>query len=135
MDRHNAGAGKIARWLREQDRVERVFYTGFEDHPQYELSRAQARGFGGMISFYLKKGEDVEILLRSLKLILFAESLGGVETLITYPLEQTHGAIPEAMRLAAGVNDRLIRLSVGIEAPEDLIADLEEAFGRCASAY
>jgi cystathionine gamma-synthase len=134
MERHNAGAGRIARWLRKQDRVERVFYTGFEDHPQYELSRSQARGFGGMVSFYLKRREDVDILLRNLKLILFAESLGGVESLITYPLEQTHGAIPEAMRLSAGVNDRLMRLSVGIEDPEDLIADLEGAFRHCAAA-
>jgi cystathionine gamma-synthase len=111
--------------------VERVFFTGFEDHPQYALSRSQSRGYGGMISFYLKKAADVPVLLKSLSLILFAESLGGVESLITYPLVQTHGAIPEGMRLSAGVNDRLMRLSVGIEDGDDLIGDLDAAFRQC----
>jgi cystathionine gamma-synthase len=130
MERHRTNARRIAHWLREHPRVERVFYTGFEDHPQYKLSCSQSRGHSGMISFYLKHREDVERLLRNVRIILFAESLGGVETLITYPLVQTHGAIPEAMRLAAGVNDRLMRLSVGIEDPEDLIGDLDAAFRR-----
>jgi cystathionine gamma-synthase len=131
MERHEKNAVRIAAWLREHKRVEKVFFTGFEDHPQYELSRRQARGFGGMISFYLKDGADVPVLLKGISLILFAESLGGVESLITFPLVQTHGAIPEAMRLAAGVNDRLMRLSVGIEDAEDLIADLDGAFRQC----
>jgi cystathionine gamma-synthase len=128
MDRHEENARGIAAWLRSHKRVEKVFYTGFEDHPQYALSRSQARGFGGMISFYVKDRDDVPRLLKNVSLILFAESLGGVESLLTYPLAQTHGAIPEAMRLSAGVNDRLMRLSVGIEAVEDLIADLDRAF-------
>jgi cystathionine gamma-synthase len=131
MERQEKNALRIAGWLREQDRVEKVFYPGFEDHPQYPLSRSQSRGFGGMISFYLKNPGDVPVILEKLSLILFAESLGGVESLITYPLVQTHGAIPEAMRLSAGVNDRLMRLSVGIEDPGDLIADLEAAFEAC----
>ncbi|MDR3336663.1 MAG: PLP-dependent aspartate aminotransferase family protein [Treponema sp.] len=131
MEKHSLNAKRIASWLREQSLVEKVFYPGFEDHPQYRLSREQARGDGGMVSFYLKHAEDVAVLLRSVSLILFAESLGGVETLITYPLVQTHSAIPEAMRLSAGVNDRLIRLSVGIEDPEDLIADLSQAIETC----
>jgi cystathionine gamma-synthase len=131
MERHEKNAFCIARWLREHQRVEKVFFTGFEDHPQYALSRRQARGFGGMISFYLKDAADVPVLLKNFSLILFAESLGGVESLITFPLVQTHGAIPEAMRLSAGVNDRLMRLSVGIEAVEDLIADLDFAFRQC----
>jgi cystathionine gamma-synthase len=84
-----------------------------------------------MVSFYLKDAADAPVLLKSVSLILFAESLGGVESLITYPLAQTHGAIPEAMRLSAGVNERLMRLSVGIEEAEDLIADLEGAFRAC----
>jgi cystathionine gamma-synthase len=84
-----------------------------------------------MISFYLKDENDAPELLKSVSLILFAESLGGVESLITYPLVQTHSAIPEAMRLSAGVNSRLMRLSVGIEDPEDLIADLDAAFSLC----
>ncbi|MDR0601672.1 MAG: PLP-dependent aspartate aminotransferase family protein [Treponema sp.] len=131
MEKHNANALAVARWLRKQDRVEKVFYTGFEDHPQYELSRKQARGHGGMLSFYLKNPADVPVILRNLSLILFAESLGGVESLITYPLVQTHASIPEEMRLAAGVNDRLLRLSAGIEDPQDVIADLDAALSRC----
>jgi cystathionine gamma-synthase len=128
MEKHEENARSIAAWLRSHERVEKVFYVGFEDHPQHALSRSQSRGFGGMISFYVKDRDDVPRLLKNISLILFAESLGGVESLLTYPLEQTHGAIPEAMRLAAGVNDRLMRLSVGIEAAEDLIADLDRAF-------
>jgi cystathionine gamma-synthase len=131
MERHEKNARQIAAWLRNHQRVEKVFYTGFEDHPQHALSRSQARGFGGMISFYLKDAADVPKLLKNVSLILFAESLGGVESLLTYPLVQTHGAIPEAMRLSAGVNDRLMRLSVGIEGAEDLIADLDSAFAKC----
>jgi cystathionine gamma-synthase len=131
MDRHNKNAATIAEWLRAQDRVEKVFYSGFTDHPQYQLSCAQARGHGGMISFYLKNPADAAVLLRSVTVILFAESLGGVQSLITYPLVQTHNAIPEAMRLSAGVNDRLMRLSVGIEEVNDLIADLDAALTQC----
>jgi cystathionine gamma-synthase len=117
----------IAQWLRTHPKVDKVFYTGFTDHPQYSLSRMQSRGFGGMISFYLKDPVDAPKLLKNIKLILFAESLGGVESLMTYPIEQTHKAIPEAMRLSAGVNDRLLRLSVGIENVQDLLADLDSA--------
>ncbi|MDR3247783.1 MAG: PLP-dependent aspartate aminotransferase family protein [Treponema sp.] len=131
MERHEQNARKIAEWLRRHERIEKVFYAGFEDHPQYALSRSQARGNGGMISFYLKNKEDVAVILHSVSLILFAESLGGVESLITYPLVQTHAAIPEEMRLAAGVNDRLMRLSVGIENADDLIADLDAALDQC----
>jgi cystathionine gamma-synthase len=131
MDRHDKNAAAVAQWLRGQERVEKVFYPGFEDHPQYELSRSQTRGHGGMISFYLKNPADVTVLLHSVSVILFAESLGGVESLITYPLVQTHSAIPEAMRLSAGVNDALMRLSVGIEDAKDIIADLDAAFIQC----
>jgi cystathionine gamma-synthase len=131
MERHQQNAMRTAHWLRGHPRVERVFFPGFEDHPQYALSRSQSRGFGGMLSFYLKDSRDVPVLLKSVSLILFAESLGGVESLITYPLVQTHAAIPEKMRLAAGVNDRLMRLSLGIEDADDLIADLDQAFRQC----
>jgi cystathionine gamma-synthase len=132
MERHDKNAAVIAEWLRAHKRVEKVFYPGFEDHPQYRLSCSQARGSGGMISFYLKNPADAAVLLRSVSVILFAESLGGVQSLITYPLVQTHSAIPEAMRLSAGVNDRLMRLSVGIEDAGDIIADLGAAFAQCA---
>jgi cystathionine gamma-synthase len=131
MEKHEKNAREIAHWLREQPEVAKVFYPGFENHPQYDLSLTQARGFGGMISFYLKDVAGVPVLLKKVSLILFAESLGGVESLITYPLVQTHGAIPEAMRLAAGVNDRLMRLSVGIEDPGDIIEDLKQALRAC----
>ncbi|GHV46002.1 cystathionine gamma-synthase [Spirochaetia bacterium] len=131
MERHNKNALSVAEWLRTQDRVEKVFYPGFEDHPQHQLSCSQTRGSGGMISFYLKDPADVAVILHSVTVILFAESLGGVQSLITYPLVQTHSAIPEAMRLSAGVNDKLMRLSVGIEDANDIIADLDTAFARC----
>ena len=117
----------VAEWLKNHPKVDKVFYPGFPDHPQFELSCAQSRGFGGMISFYLKDAADAPKVLKSIKLILFAESLGGVETLLTYPVEQTHKAIPEAMRLSAGVNDRLLRLSIGIENVKDILDDLDAA--------
>jgi cystathionine gamma-synthase len=129
MKRHEENARIIALWLRGHPLVEKVFYTGFEDHPQFGLSKKQTRGHSGVLSFYFKEARSVPALLKKVRLILFAESLGGVESLVTYPLVQTHAAIPEEMRLAAGVNDRLIRLSVGIEDPRDLIADLEQAMG------
>ncbi|MDR2304404.1 MAG: PLP-dependent aspartate aminotransferase family protein [Treponema sp.] len=127
MEKHQSNGKIVARWLKSHPKVEKVFYTGFEDHPQHSLSAAQSGGHNGMISFYLKDSRDVKKVLQKVSLILFAESLGGVESLITYPLVQTHEAIPEAMRLAAGVNEKLLRLSVGIENPEDIIADLDRA--------
>ena len=129
MERHQKNGRAAAEWLRQHPGVERVFYTGFTDHPQAVLSAAQSRGHNGMVSFYVKSRAQAEQVLKRVKLILFAESLGGVESLITYPLVQTHAAIPEAMRLSAGVNDRLLRLSAGIEDSEDIIADLAEALG------
>jgi cystathionine gamma-synthase len=130
MEKHQENGRKIAAYLRGHPAVEKVFYTGCEDHPQYSLSKSQTRGHSGMISFYLKKAEYVPRLLAGVRLILFAESLGGVESLVTYPLAQTHAAIPEEMRLSAGVNDRLVRLSCGIEDADDLIEDLEAAIPR-----
>jgi cystathionine gamma-synthase len=130
MEKHQENGKKLAAYLRHHPAVEKVFYTGFDDHPQYAVSARQTCGHSGLISFYLKKAEDVPKLLASVKLILFAESLGGVQSLITYPLTQTHAAIPEEMRLAAGVNDRLMRLSCGIEDADDLIDDLEVAIPR-----
>ena len=127
MKKHAENGRAAAEWLRAHPKVERVFYTGFADHPQYALSLAQSSGHSGMVSFYLKDSNDVPRLLKNIKLILFAESLGGVESLMTFPLVQTHGAIPQAMREAAGVNDRLMRLSAGIEDAADIIADLEQA--------
>jgi cystathionine gamma-synthase len=129
MEKQQQNGRIIADWLRNHPKIEKVFYTGFADHPQAPLSAKQARGHSGMVSFYVKESALVEQVLKRVELILFAESLGGVESLITFPLVQTHGAIPEAMRLSAGVNDRLLRLSAGIENAADIIADLEQALG------
>ncbi|MDR1507188.1 MAG: PLP-dependent aspartate aminotransferase family protein [Treponema sp.] len=129
MEKHRTNGKLVAEALRGHPKVEKVFYTGFPDHPQYALSSAQTRGHSGLLSFYVKDKKDAERVLKNVSLVLFAESLGGVESLITYPLVQTHSAIPEAMRRASGVNDRLLRVSVGIENPQDIIADICQALG------
>jgi cystathionine gamma-synthase len=127
MEQHQRNGRAAAEWLRGQRNVEQVFYTGLAGHPHAALSALQARGHNGMVSFYVTGRAVAEQVLRRVALILFAESLGGVESLITYPVVQTHAAIPEAMRRSAGVNDRLLRLSAGIEDSADIIADLEQA--------
>lgn len=119
----------LAGWLKTHPAVEQVFYPGLPEHPGYGVNRSQASGAGGMISFLVKDPGMVEQVLGRVRLILFAESLGGVETLITYPMVQTHAAIPAEIRARIGVNDRLLRLSVGIESVEDLVADLAQALG------
>lgn len=127
MERHQENAMKIAKWLQAHDKVESVNYIGLPEHPGYEVSKRQTTGFGGMISFTVKDSSIIENILKNVKLIYFAESLGGVESLITYPLVQTHSSIPTQMLDRIGVNDRLLRLSVGIESCSDLIEDLEQA--------
>ncbi|MCL2871369.1 MAG: PLP-dependent aspartate aminotransferase family protein [Betaproteobacteria bacterium] len=127
MEKSQENAIKVARWLLKQPKVTAVHYVGLPDHPAFALSQRQARGFGSMISFSVDNVETVSTLLNRTKLILFAESLGGVETLITYPITQTHADVPEEERLARGINEKLLRLSVGIEAAEDIIEDLEGA--------
>jgi len=127
MEKAQQNAMLIARWLQEQPKVTRVYYPGLPSHPAYALSRRQARGFGAMISFSVDSAETAQNILNGTELILFAESLGGVETLLTYPVTQTHSYVPEAERLKRGIDDKLLRLSVGIEAAEDLISDLEQA--------
>lgn len=129
LEKQQANAVKIANWLTRHKQVEKVFYIGLPEHEGYEISRKQSSGFGAMISFSVKDTGLVEKVLENVKLIAFAESLGGVESLITYPMVQTHSAIPEEIRNRLGVNDRLLRLSVGIEAVEDLIEDLDRALG------
>ena len=128
MDRQQANSFAVVDYLKEQPFIEEVYYVGDPGHPDYELSKRQTTGFGGMISFSLKDGSKIPELLKRFKIITFAESLGGVESLITFPMIQTHEAIPEEMRERLGVNDRLLRLSVGIEDAEDIIEDLEQAF-------
>lgn len=127
MDRQEQNALKIAEWLTKQDEIKQVYYTGLPEHPDYALSKQQASGFGSMISFEVDSAETAERMLNRVNLIHFAESLGGVETLITYPMLQTHAEIPAEEREAKGITDKLLRLSVGIEDANDLIADLTYA--------
>ncbi len=118
---------RIAEALKANPHVTDVFYVGDPEHPDYELSKRQTTGFGAMISFKTDTHERALAVLERTELILFAESLGGTESLVTYPLVQTHGSIPPEMREALGIDDRLLRLSVGIEDVDDLLADLERA--------
>ena len=127
MEKSQENAGVIAEWLKKHPKVKKVYYVGLADHPHIEISKRQASGFGAMISFTVDSGQTAHKVLSSTKIILFAESLGGVETLMTYPLTQTHSYIPEAERLARGIDDKLLRLSVGIENVQDLIEDLQQA--------
>ncbi len=127
MERHQANAYAIAQKLREHPAVTDVFYPGLAEHPGYEVQRRQASGFSGMVSFRLRSADQVAPFLERLRIVSFAESLGGVESLCTYPATQTHADIPQEIREYVGVCDRLLRLSVGIEHPDDLIADVCQA--------
>lgn len=127
MDRHQHNAQEMAAWLSVHPRVRRVYYPGLEHHPGRSVQVRQASGSGGMVSFEVDHVKTVERVLAQVSLIAFAESLGGVESLITYPARQTHADIPEATRLACGVTDTLLRLSVGIEDVADIVQDLEQA--------
>jgi len=127
MERQQKTARKIAYWLLKQGAVKKVYYPGLREHPDYGVSRRQTIGFGGMLSFSLYSGQTATKILESVKIIKYAESLGGVESLITYPMLQTHADLPESERIARGIDDCLLRLSVGLEAAEDLIEDLEQA--------
>ncbi len=127
MEKAQQNALKIAYWLKDQPAVTKVLYPGLPEHPGHEIMKKQATGFGGMLTFDVKDEETAKKVLGSVDLIQFAESLGGVETLITYPLTQTHAEVPEALRLKNGITGRTLRLSVGIENADDLIADLAQA--------
>lgn len=127
MERHQSNATRIAEWLLEHPAIDNVYYPALEQHPGYEIQQRQSSGNTGIFSFRLKNAACVEPILRHLKLIAFAESLGGVESLMTYPAVQTHADIPQEIRDQIGVDDRLLRFSVGIEHVDDLIADLEQA--------
>ena len=118
----------MARFLAEHPRVEKVYYPGLASHPDHELAKRQMSGFGGMVSFQFKGTlADVDKVVRRFQLFTFAESLGGVESLVCHPASMTHGSIPREIREARGLNDTLLRLSIGIEDAEDLLADLEQA--------
>ncbi|HEY7746491.1 MAG TPA: PLP-dependent aspartate aminotransferase family protein [Desulfuromonadales bacterium] len=127
MERHCLSALTVARWLKTQQKVTAVYYPGLEDHPGHELSKTQAKGFGGMLSFRVESPDVARAALKKLRLISFAESLGGVESLMTLPAVQTHGDIPKEERERLGICESLLRLSVGIEDVNDIIADLEQA--------
>lgn len=127
MQRHNENAKEVSGWLRQHPKVKKVYYAGFEDHEGYAVSLSQTTGFGGMISFELDSEETARNLLTRVNMILFAESLGGTETLVTYPLTQTHESTPPDVREKLGINERFIRISIGIEDVRDIIADLEQA--------
>lgn len=131
MQRHCENGRKIAEYLQGHPKVEKVFWPGFESHPNHQVAKEQMRDFGGMISFVLKgdRQEDAIRLLEKLHYFALAESLGGVESLCGHPATMTHASIPQVERLKGGLSDSLIRLSVGIEDVEDLITDLEQAIG------
>lgn len=129
IERQQQNALEMARWLQAQSWVRQVLYVGLPTHPGYAVNAAQSRGSGAMISFVVDSEATALRLLRGVRLILFAESLGGTETLLTYPVTQTHAEVPLAERQARGIDNRLLRLSVGLEAPADLQADLLQAYG------
>lgn len=131
MQRHCENGEKIAHFLRNHPKVGKVYWCGFEDHPNYAIAKKQMRGFGGMMSFELKDDsmDAAKKVLTSTKLFALAESLGGVESLINHPATMTHASIPREERIKNGLSDSLIRLSVGIEDADDLIEDLKKAIG------
>ena len=125
MERHNASALKIARWLEARRDLKAVYYPGLESHPQHGLAKQQMKGFSGIVSFDTGDTERTRRMAASFKVFALAESLGGVESLVCHPASMTHGSVPEADRLRLGINDNLLRLSVGVEDVQDLIEDLE----------
>lgn len=128
MERAEKNARAIAEYLVNSPHVTKVLYPGLPDHPGYEIMKKQARGFGSMISFEAESRDFAVKVLNNVELFYFAESLGGTETLITYPLTQTHAAVPVDVRERLGINERLLRLSVGIEGAEDLIGEIDRVF-------
>jgi cystathionine beta-lyase len=132
MERHCFNAEKIANFLVNHPKVEKVYYPGLQNHPNHAVAQKQMKHFGGMLSFNLKSNryEDAKTVISSTHLFALAESLGGVESLCGHPASMTHASIPKDQREAKGIVDSLIRLSVGIEDIEDLIADLEQALAK-----
>jgi cystathionine beta-lyase/cystathionine gamma-synthase len=129
MRRHNESAPAVASWLEADPRVQRVYYPGLPSHPQHDLARTQMRGFGGMLTMELGSRERAAAMLSRVRLCALAESLGGVESLICHPASMTHAAIPAEVRAAIGLTEGMVRLSVGLEEVEDIIADLDAALG------
>lgn len=128
MERAQENAMKLAQWLEKQNKVKKVIYPGLPSHPGHEIMKKQARGFGSMLTFEVDSKESALSILKNVDLIQFAESLGGTETLITYPITQTHADVPKDVLAKNGITDCVLRVSVGIEGIDDLIADLERVF-------
>jgi cystathionine beta-lyase/cystathionine gamma-synthase len=129
MAQHNLNGQALAEYLETHPRVKRVIYPGLPSHPQHDLARRQMRGFGGMLSFELESFEAARTVCNRVRLMALAESLGGVETLMTHPASMTHASVPPERRAAIGLSDSLVRISAGIEDPQDLIDDLAWALG------
>lgn len=130
MERHCSSALAIAAWLQDDPRVESVIYPGLDTHPQHELATRQMDGYGGIVTFFIKGDiETARTFLERCEIFALAESLGGVESLVDHPGTMTHASVPEKDRAALGISDQLIRLSVGIEALDDLVVDLDRALG------
>jgi cystathionine beta-lyase/cystathionine gamma-synthase len=129
MEAHNANGMAVAKYLAGRKEVQKIYYPGLADHPGYELAKKQMTGFGGMIAFDLGSRERGKTFLDAVRLCSLGESLGGVETLISHPATMTHASVPPEERIRLGITDGLVRISVGIEDVEDLIADLDQAFG------
>jgi len=129
MEAHDKNGRQVAAFLQEHPKVEKVYYPGLTSHPQHEIAKKQQTGFGGMVSFETGSLENARKVLDSVKLCTLGESLGGVETLISHPASMTHAAVPEEARAKLGITDGLVRISVGIEDVEDIIADLDQALG------
>ena len=136
MARHCENAGRIARFLESHPRITRLVYPGLESFPQVELARRQQSAGGALIAFEVEGGLEAGVrLMNSVRLCALAENLGAAETIITHPVSMTHGAVPPEQRAAAGITDGLVRLSVGLENPDDIIADLEQALDASAEGF
>ena len=129
MEAHNSNGRTVAQYLTSKEQIKKVYYPGLSDHPQHLLAKRQMSGFGGMIAFDLGSLEAASHLCERVRLCSLGESLGGVETLISHPATMTHASIPKGDRDRMGITEGFVRLSVGIEDTEDLIADLENALG------
>ena len=133
MERHQKSAAEIARWLEQHSGVASVLYPGLESHPQHALAARQMTGGGGIVTFFINGTiENARRFLEATRLFALAESLGGVESLVDHPAIMTHASVPESRRAELGISDQLIRLSVGIEATDDLIGDLDMALAAAS---
>ncbi|WP_047152949.1 trans-sulfuration enzyme family protein [Aneurinibacillus tyrosinisolvens] len=135
MDQHQKTAAQIAEWLQTQPHIKNVYYPGLKNHAGHQLAAEQASGFGGIVSFEVESAEVAEHFFKEVKLPAIAVSLGAVESILTYPIRMSHASIPEEKRKELGITDSLIRLSVGLEEPEDLLADLGQALQSYEAAY